>query len=78
MLPDANFYFLFNVMLWALGGLNVWWFHFILALIIRLALGQANTVDDTREYDSNVKKSAKGNGPASNGSLTSGKKQKAR
>jgi len=76
MLPDANFFFLFNVMLWALMGLNVWWFHFILALIFRLAIGQANTVDDTREYDHNTK--SNGHTVTANGSLTNGKKQKTR
>ena len=78
MLPQANFYFLFNVMLWLLQGLNLYWFHFILALVYRIVTGQARTVEDTREYKDDVLTAnghpAKGGGGANNKS----KKQKIR
>lgn len=51
MLPQASFFFFFNVLLSALMFLNVWWFHFILALVYRIATGQTSTVEDTREYE---------------------------
>lgn len=63
ILPKANFFFLFNVMLWFLMCLNVWWFHFIVALIFRIASGQSRSVEDTREYEvmkQNGKHSASG------------------
>ncbi|KAI0231543.1 Ceramide synthase 1 [Lamellibrachia satsuma] len=45
------FYFFFNVMLWILLGLNVYWFMFILNLIYRVATGQMKEVDDVRESE---------------------------
>ncbi|XP_047128572.1 ceramide synthase 1 [Hydra vulgaris] len=51
------FYFPFNIMLFMLFILNVYWFHFIVALIVRIALGKSNCVDDVREYeDGSLKK----------------------
>ena len=79
MLPEANFYFLFNVMLWSLMCLNVWWFHFIIALVVRIATGQTKGVEDTREYATEKENGAPHrvkNGHATNG--TANKKQKAR
>lgn len=55
ILPEANFYFLFNVMLWCLMVLNVYWFHFIIMLIIRVLKGESRTVEDTRSYDTKKK-----------------------
>ena len=50
VLPDGAFYFFFNILVNALFLLNVWWFHFIITLIIRIATGQTRGVEDTREY----------------------------
>ena len=32
-----------------LFAMNVWWFHFIILLIYRVATGQSTEVEDTRE-----------------------------
>ena len=56
----GKFYFLFNGMLAFLYGLNLYWFHFILMLIIRLITGKAKGVEDTREFDQNSKTNVNG------------------
>ncbi|XP_057306129.1 ceramide synthase 1-like [Hydractinia symbiolongicarpus] len=79
-LSHAQFYFLFNGMLWLLFALNVYWFHFIVALIGRIATGKSEEITDTREYDSctmethsngGLKKEVS-NGKTSNGSTKKG------
>lgn len=47
--PEAPLYFFFNAMLWLLFLMDVWWFHFIVWLIIRIAIGKSHGVEDTRE-----------------------------
>ena len=70
ILPAADFYFLFNVMLWFLQVLNIWWFHFIIMLIIRVATGKAKTVEDVRSYDEkNNTSRSNGHTKMANGSL---------
>ena len=49
MFPHAPFYYFFNGLLLFLFAMNVWWFHFIILLIYRVATGQSNEVEDTRE-----------------------------
>jgi len=41
----------FNGMLILLLIMNIWWFHFIILLIYRVATGQQHEVEDTREYE---------------------------
>ncbi|EDO49866.1 predicted protein, partial [Nematostella vectensis] len=41
---DLPFYFFFNSMLWALFAMNIWWFHFILLLIVRVLNGSSRAV----------------------------------
>lgn len=49
--PTAPFYLFFNVMLWILQFLNIYWFMFILNLMYKVATGQMKEVDDVRESD---------------------------
>lgn len=53
--PDGPFYFFFNAMLWILFGLNLYWFHFIMWLIIRVMSGTSRELEDTREIPQNTK-----------------------
>ena len=48
-IPLGPFYFFFNGMLWMLFFMNIWWFHFIIWFIIRVARGDSRTVEDVRE-----------------------------
>ena len=50
-IPEGSryMYFFFNTMLWLLFFMNVWWFHFIVWLIIRVARGDSREVEDVRE-----------------------------
>ena len=48
VLATAPFYFFFNIMLWCLLVMNLWWFQYILLLLIRIVLGNSG-LEDTRE-----------------------------
>lgn len=56
VLPKAPFYFFFNAMLWVLFFMNIWWFHFIVWLIIRIVVGKSHGVEDTREIPRKLEK----------------------
>ncbi|XP_062512052.1 ceramide synthase 1-like [Corticium candelabrum] len=45
--PSGPFYFLFNIMLWAIFFLNCWWYSFIIKAIVRIVIGKK--LEDTRE-----------------------------
>ena len=49
MLPHAPFYYFFNGLLLFLFLMNLWWFHFIILLIWRVATGKSPEVEDVRE-----------------------------
>lgn len=48
--PNGPFYLSFNIMLFLLYCMQVYWFGFIVVLLIRLATGTSK-VADTREYE---------------------------
>ncbi|KAI3383127.1 hypothetical protein SNEBB_000402 [Seison nebaliae] len=48
-------HFLLNSLLWFLLLLNLYWYMFVLKLLYKVATGQMNSVNDTREYDVNMK-----------------------
>ncbi|XP_014679694.1 PREDICTED: ceramide synthase 1-like [Priapulus caudatus] len=55
MLRDPTyvpFWFFFNVLLWILQLMNVYWFQFIVVFLYKVATGQMTEMVDTREYDS--------------------------
>ncbi|XP_064644935.1 ceramide synthase 1-like isoform X2 [Lineus longissimus] len=45
------FWFFFNVMLWILQILNIYWFMFIVNFLYKIATGQMKEVDDIRENE---------------------------
>ncbi|CAB4007018.1 ceramide synthase 1-like [Paramuricea clavata] len=49
VLPHAPFYYFFNGLLLFLFSMNLWWFHFIILLIWRVATGKSPEVEDVRE-----------------------------
>lgn len=67
-LPQVPLYFFFNAMIWLLFLMDIWWFHFIVLLIIRIAVGKSSGVEDTREIP---KDSVKGeeHGEVANGKV---------
>ena len=46
--PGAPFIFLFNILLWALYFINIYWFLFIMSLVYRLVVGKE--INDNRDY----------------------------
>ncbi|KAJ7321491.1 Ceramide synthase 1 [Desmophyllum pertusum] len=65
--PELPFYFFFNTMLWMLFLMNVWWFHFIVWLIIRIVFKKGH-VEDTREIPKETEKD-KAPGKIANGKV---------
>ena len=55
IIPEGPFYFFFNAMLWMLFGLNLYWFHFIMWLVIRVVSGTSRELEDTREIPQSKK-----------------------
>ncbi|XP_076333184.1 ceramide synthase 1-like isoform X1 [Tachypleus tridentatus] len=47
-IPFATF---LNLLLWVLLAMNIYWFMLILGFLFKVATGQMQEVDDTREYD---------------------------
>lgn len=52
----AGLYGFFNTLLWFLFALDLYWFHLILLFLFKVALGQKDAFEDTREYDSETNK----------------------
>ncbi|XP_077997084.1 ceramide synthase 1-like [Glandiceps talaboti] len=84
-LREMPFVTTFNIMLWALQLINIYWFLFIVQLLIKLALGQASEVTDTREIEedemqrqlnkSGMKADGVSNGVENNANQVSNKKE---
>jgi hypothetical protein len=55
----AGLYGFFNILLWFLLCLDLYWFHLIVIFLIKVALGQKSTFEDTRENDSEDEKKQK-------------------
>nr|CAB3230101.1 ceramide synthase 1 [Phallusia mammillata] len=51
---DLLFYHFFNGLLWILLGMNIYWFMFIVIMAYKVVTGQANEVEDTREFDTKM------------------------
>ncbi|XP_069505271.1 ceramide synthase 1 isoform X2 [Ambystoma mexicanum] len=49
--PDIPFYFFFNILLFALTLMNVYWFLYIVMFVGKVLTGQMHEVNDVREYD---------------------------
>ncbi|XP_018423580.1 PREDICTED: ceramide synthase 1 isoform X2 [Nanorana parkeri] len=49
--PDIPFYFFFNVLLFALTLMNIYWFLYIVMFVMKVVTGQVKEVNDVREYD---------------------------
>lgn len=47
----AGMYAFFNILLWILLGLNLYWFSFILKFLYKIATGQMKEANDTRDFD---------------------------
>nr|XP_039263922.1 ceramide synthase 1-like [Styela clava] len=76
---EPPFFLFFNILLWILLGMNIYWFKFIVIMAYYVVTGKSNEVEDVREYDedkgpqrssdsdgnSNKKKQEMGNGDAS-------------
>ncbi|XP_035669355.1 ceramide synthase 1-like [Branchiostoma floridae] len=68
--PYLPFYLFFNVLLWVLLVMNVYWFSFIMLFLFRVLTGQMSSVDDIREDDieTKPKKTGSKETPLMNGS----------
>lgn len=53
----AGLYGFFNVLLWFLLGLDLYWFQIIVAFMIKVAMGQIDSFEDTRETELEQEKS---------------------
>ncbi|MEE6487866.1 hypothetical protein FKM82_015064 [Ascaphus truei] len=49
--PDIPFYFFFNVLLFVLTLMNIYWFLYIVLFVGKVLTGQMLEVNDVREYD---------------------------
>nr|DBA28308.1 TPA: hypothetical protein GDO54_008693 [Pyxicephalus adspersus] len=49
--PDIPFYFFFNVLLFALTLMNIYWFMYIVMFVVKVLTGQVKEVNDVRDYD---------------------------
>ncbi|KAJ1085632.1 hypothetical protein NDU88_005762 [Pleurodeles waltl] len=49
--PNIPFYFFFNILLFALTLMNVYWFLYIILFVGKVLTGQMQEVNDVREYD---------------------------
>ncbi|TRZ03303.1 hypothetical protein DNTS_027472 [Danionella cerebrum] len=52
--PDIPFYFFFNMLLFALLLMNIYWFLFIVLFVAKVLTGQMKEVNDVREYEEEV------------------------
>lgn len=48
---EPPFYLFFNVLLWILLCMNIYWFKFIVIMAYYVITGKTNEVEDVREYD---------------------------
>ncbi|RMX59973.1 hypothetical protein pdam_00001078, partial [Pocillopora damicornis] len=71
-LPQVPLYFFFNAMIWLLFLMDIWWFHFIVLLIIRIAVGKSSGVEDTREIPKDSVKGEEHGGVANGKVLQNG------
>lgn len=51
----AGLYGFFNVLLWFLLALDLYWFNLIIMFLGKVLTGQVDSFEDTREYDDNNK-----------------------
>ncbi|XP_068127380.1 ceramide synthase 1 [Hyperolius riggenbachi] len=49
--PNIPFYFFFNLLLFALTLMNIYWFLYIVMFVVKVITGQVKEVNDVREYD---------------------------
>ncbi|XP_063770603.1 ceramide synthase 1 isoform X1 [Pseudophryne corroboree] len=49
--PNIPFYFFFNVLLFLLTLMNIYWFLYIVMFVVKVLTGQVKEVNDVREYD---------------------------
>ncbi|KAM4808767.1 ceramide synthase 1 [Rhinophrynus dorsalis] len=49
--PNIPFYFFFNVLLFALTLMNIYWFLYIVLFVVKILTGQMKEVNDVRDYD---------------------------
>lgn len=49
--PHIPFYFFFNILLFALLLMNIYWFLFIVLFVVKVLTGQMTEVNDVREYE---------------------------
>ncbi|XP_053312166.1 ceramide synthase 1 [Spea bombifrons] len=49
--PNIPFYFFFNILLFVLTLMNIYWFLFIILFVGKVLTGQVQDVNDVREYD---------------------------
>ncbi|KAM3940035.1 ceramide synthase 1 [Leptodactylus fuscus] len=49
--PNIPFYFFFNVLLFLLTLMNIYWFLYIVMFVVKVLTGQVREVNDVREYD---------------------------
>uniref|UniRef100_A0A8C4QS21 Ceramide synthase 1 n=1 Tax=Eptatretus burgeri TaxID=7764 RepID=A0A8C4QS21_EPTBU len=52
--PDIPFYFFFNILLFAITLINLYWFMMIMMFVAKVILGRIKEVNDVREYDVHV------------------------
>lgn len=79
-LPDEEpFYLFFNVLLWILLCMNIYWFKFILVMAYHVVTGKVKEIDDTREYEEDGHQSHdSGKKEATNGHAKNGVSKKHR
>ncbi|XP_069623823.1 ceramide synthase 1 isoform X2 [Ranitomeya imitator] len=49
--PNIPFYFFFNILLFLLTLMNIYWFLYIVMFVVKVITGQVKEVNDVREYD---------------------------
>ncbi|NXA42732.1 CERS1 synthase, partial [Eudromia elegans] len=51
LVPNIPFYFFFNILLFILTLMNIYWFLYIVLFVAKVLMGQMQEVNDVREYD---------------------------
>ncbi|KAM9330630.1 ceramide synthase 1 [Gastrophryne carolinensis] len=49
--PNMPFYFFFNILLFIIALMNIYWFLYIVMFVVKVLTGQMKEVNDVREYE---------------------------
>uniref|UniRef100_A0A8C5QLJ3 Ceramide synthase 1 n=1 Tax=Leptobrachium leishanense TaxID=445787 RepID=A0A8C5QLJ3_9ANUR len=70
IVPNIPFYLFFNVLLFALTAMNIYWFMYIVIFVGKVLTGHMQEINDVREYDDDIDADGKSNGFPANSKKT--------